>query len=117
MNAWEEDKFWKADEEANRPEVERIRPAILEEGDTESVSVKSLPGGFAAQGDRRFREICESVGARVIFQDIRIPTNGFRRMLNLEGVNDIMMGDLVGVVSGDLLEIGNASEKKVSCKW
>ena len=73
-------------------------------------------------GNRRFREISEFAGARVIFQDIRIPKNGFRGMLRWwwwwvgGGTDDIIADDLVDVVSGDLLEIGGESRKKANRK-
>ena len=61
---------------------------------------------------RGFRQIWESMGVGAIFQDIRIPKTGFLGMLNWErggGPDDIFMGDLVEVVSGDLLGIGDES--------
>ena len=55
------------------------------------------------------------------FQDIWIPTNGCRGMLNWDGRNDVIAIDFVGVAPGDLLEIGDESEKEghvkmVKCK-
>ena len=40
LNVWGEGKFWKANEEANRQEVARNSPTIVEEGEAESVSEK-----------------------------------------------------------------------------
>ena len=49
-NARVEDKFRKASEEDHRQEeVERTPPLIIEDGETECVFAKSLPGGFDSQ--------------------------------------------------------------------
>ena len=122
LNECGEDKFRKESEEANRQgEVGRILPTILEEGETESVYGKSLPRGFSSLGESAISENLGIRGERVIFQDIQLPRNGYRGMPHWEGGNDIIMGDLVEVVSGDLLDIGDESGKAgkahmVKCK-
>ena len=65
------------------------------------------------KGDRRFRTILGNMGVGSIFQNIGGDTEE-RVLGNAEmgGVNDFLMWDLVGAVSGDLLEINEASGKE-----
>ena len=117
-----EGEFLKESGESNRQnEVERILPTILEDGDTESVFAKNLQGGFDSQEDSG---ISGNLGIRgnqsnlsgQLDTDERLSVNA-----ELGGGDDVIMDDLVDVVPGDLIEIGDESGKAgqvqmVKCK-
>ena len=117
MNDWGEGEFRKANGESNRQEVKRILPTNKEEGDSERVSEKSLTCGFDSDGGSAISENSGIRGEQGNLSGQQDTSERFPRNDELGCGNDIIMDDLVDVVSGDLLEIGDESEKKANCKW
>ena len=107
LNSREEGKIWKSTESSNREEIERILPTIQEEEEESIVCDQKEIGDLASQGDRRFRAISENKGGS-IFQNIGGLMNECLGNAELGG-DDVVMGDLVEAVSGDLLKIGRGS--------
>ena len=113
MNDWKEGKFWKENAEANRQEeLEIISPTIIEEADAESAPAKSLPCDFDQKGESAISGNSGIRGGQCNLSRHRDTGERFSGDSELGGGNDIIAGELVGVVSGDLLEIGNESGKE-----